>query len=216
MIRSMLIGAAQGFLNGRWRGQREAFVEPAGHAAGHQLDGAAQLGETQCAARRAVAMRARAIRDEERVGRIVGELRRDDLAVGQVERAWHVALREQRRAAHVEQHEAGGAARERGADVGAIRFELQRCLEVCERGGAIGGGNGGDGVGSRHIGSKGWGEWDVRRSTIEGHAHDDTQIFLIVVVGHACSAANGGEGRRASKWRFARATGQRAGSPVRV
>lgn len=80
-------------------------------------------------------MRAGAIRDEECVGRIVHQLRFDNLAVRQIDRARHMALREQGWTPHVEQDKAGRATCERAGDVGAISFELKRSAEVGECGG---------------------------------------------------------------------------------
>ncbi|CAM2151582.1 hypothetical protein PT2222_260070 [Paraburkholderia tropica] len=121
----------------------EAFVEPTGDAADHQLHRAAEFCEPDRAARRAIAVRPRAIRHEQRVERIRFELRRDDLAVRQVDRARHVTLRVERGAAYVEQYEIGLAAAigERRMHVPAIGFERQRGAEMRQRVRARGGGN---------------------------------------------------------------------------
>jgi hypothetical protein len=132
------------------RRQVETLVQPTGDPAYHHLHRPPQLGKSQCAARGAVAVRAGAVRDKERVHGIVHEFRFDDLAVRQIQRAGHVALREQGRAADIKQNEAGRAAGKRAGDVGTIGLELHRRAEVGKRGFAVGGGDRGDGVGGRH------------------------------------------------------------------
>jgi hypothetical protein len=90
-------------------------------------------------------MRARAVCDEKRLKRILGELRRHYLAMQKVQRAWHVATHEMRRATDVEQNEVDGkrvVALKRRMDISAIGFERQRSTEVSERYSTIGGRNG--------------------------------------------------------------------------
>ena len=77
------------------RGQVEAFVQPSCNPSDHDLHRSPQLSEAQGRTCRAVTVRAGAIRDEECVGRIVHQLRFDNLAVRQIDRARHMALREQ-------------------------------------------------------------------------------------------------------------------------
>lgn len=87
--------------------QFEAFVDPASNAAGHDLDRPVELGQPQRAPRRAVAVRASAIGDEQGILRPLRHLGRDDLAVRQVDRPLDVALGIERRATDIEQDKVG-------------------------------------------------------------------------------------------------------------
>ena len=128
-----------------------AFVEPSGDPANHYFHRPPKQSKPYCTTRSAVAMGTRAVRDEDRFRRIVHQLGLDYFAVWQIDRARHMTPREQRRAAHIEQHESGRAAGERAGDIGAIGLELQRRAEVGKRDCAVRWGHGGDGVGSRHV-----------------------------------------------------------------
>ena len=117
--------------------QGKAFIHPAGDAAGHDLHRIAQARERGTG--RAVAVRPRAVRHEQRAGFVLlPHARGDDLAPRQAERAGHMALRIVLRAAHVQQHEAGiGLLAQRLVRVPAIRLEPERGLEMPD--GLIGG-----------------------------------------------------------------------------
>ena len=128
-----------------------AFVEPSGDPTNHYLHRPPKQSKPYCTTRSAVAMGTGAVRNEDRFRRIVHQLGLYYFAVWQIDRARHMAPREQRRTAHIKQHESGGAACERAGDIGAISLELQRRAEVGKRGCAVGRRSGGDGVGSRHV-----------------------------------------------------------------
>jgi len=91
-------------------------------------------------------MRPCAVRNEQGIRRILRQLRLDDLAMREIHRARYVAAREQRWTANIQQYESRRAASQRLGNIPAIRFELQRRAEVHSRGGAVGGGNGSDGI----------------------------------------------------------------------
>ena len=71
----------------------KAFIDPARHAARHELDRTTELRKPNRCARRAVAMWAGAINDEQRLRRIAEELRFDELCVGQIHRAVRTVMR---------------------------------------------------------------------------------------------------------------------------
>src|SRR5579859_2234499 len=87
--------------------EREALVEPARDAAGHDLDRASELGEAQGAPRRPVAVGAVAVGHENRLPGPRGDPGFDDLAVRETDGAWNMAPGERGGAADVQQDEVG-------------------------------------------------------------------------------------------------------------
>ena len=87
----------------------------------------------------AVTVRSVAVDDEERVGGVRGQILLVDLSMRQTDGTRHVPLLERLWRTHVEQNEALRVA-ERGMDIPAVGLVGQQALEVCARGGGIGGG----------------------------------------------------------------------------
>src|SRR6185312_6418554 len=111
-----------------FRNQREAFIEPAGDAADHHLDRPAERTQPYGRARGAVAMRAGAVDDEERLRRPRVHSRGRDLAVRQAERPADVTLAEVLGAAHIEQNESGWVGGKSLVDVPAIGLQPKQPL----------------------------------------------------------------------------------------
>src|SRR5438477_5726510 len=105
------------------RAQREAFVPPALHPADHLLDRPSQAREADGGAVGAVAMRARAVHDEERVRRVLADRPLVDLSVGEAGRARQVAGGEEGGSAHVEGPEAGSLRAQPLGAVPAVRLQ---------------------------------------------------------------------------------------------
>jgi hypothetical protein len=110
--------------------QREALVYPAGDAANHLLHRPALVSEPDLRAIGAIAVRPRAVDDEQSVGRILLELARGDARVRQIDGARKMAAPKELRATDVEQHEA--ARLRRSMDVPAVGFEFEKAAEVLQ------------------------------------------------------------------------------------
>ena len=102
---------------------------PPGHAAEHDLDRQPEPRQTDRTPLRAVAVRAGAVEDEQRPGRMAGKARADELRVRDVAGTGHVGLGEELWAAHVDEHEVR-ALGERVVHVPAVGLKAQRALEV--------------------------------------------------------------------------------------
>jgi hypothetical protein len=83
--------------------QREALIDPAGDATGHDLRREAKTSKLRGRTRRAVAMRPRAVRDEQRVTGVGVHAGGDNLSVRQIDRSGHMARFELRRPTHIQQ-----------------------------------------------------------------------------------------------------------------
>jgi hypothetical protein len=103
--------------------EAEAFIGPAGHAADQQLGLEAETGEAEGSIVGAVAVRAGAIDDEQRIACPCRHTVRRHLAVRQVDRSWNMGFCEELRRAHIEENEIDFAGRKGGMHVGAIGFE---------------------------------------------------------------------------------------------
>ena len=131
----------------------EAFVEPAGHPADHDLHRPPEPREPHGCTMRAVAMRAGAVNDEHRVARIAAQYRLDELAMRDVHGRRRVTVRVEIGTAHIDQREVLPAVADGVVHVPAVGLEAECALEVRQRGGAVGGCDLGDG--RRHESSPG-------------------------------------------------------------
>src|SRR5207253_5600609 len=102
----------------------KALVDPAGDPADHLLHRPAQRRQPESRAVRAVAVRACAVDDEERLGRVLLERARGNARMRQVDCAADVTAAEELGAADVEEDESAGL--ERGMDVPAVGLELEQ------------------------------------------------------------------------------------------
>jgi hypothetical protein len=103
LVASPLRKMSEGYSSARNRcGEGEAFVDPAGDAADHHLNGQAQPGQTHGRLVGAVAMRPRAIDHEGFFLRILAHLGSRHFAVRDVDRALHMPFGKQTWAAHVD------------------------------------------------------------------------------------------------------------------
>src|SRR6185437_16871373 len=101
--------------------------------ADHHLDRPAERTQPYGRARGAVAMRAGAVDDEERLRRPRVHSRGRDLAVRQAERPADVTLAEVLGAAHIEQNESGWVRGKSLVDVPAIGLQPKQPLEMRKR-----------------------------------------------------------------------------------
>lgn len=130
-------------------GQSEALVGPPSDAAEHELHRTSEACEPQGGLVGPVAVRAGAVDDEQRQHRLCGHTALGDLAMGQVDRARHVASGEERGAAHVEEDEVRRAGRDRFIRGPTVSLKGEFCRETGDR---VSAGRGGRlGHGARHL-----------------------------------------------------------------
>jgi hypothetical protein len=103
------------------------------HTSDHLLHGAPKLRDPNRRAIGAVTVRASAVHDEHRLGRVLSQRPAADSSMRQIDRTGHVSKVVELWTAHVENNKSGIGVLQRGVHIPTISLEREQPREICVR-----------------------------------------------------------------------------------